>query len=331
MTAEAPAVGVPPRPSWATSRTYDSPSNGNHPSRSLRQASSAVACCWDTYHGCNGCNGGVGADHWCGQSVARCQSCGGFSCAADSSSDHGGGQGNKKDEGGEDKGDDGENSGGWVSGTYVTRYWDCCKPSCSWPGRGTMATPVRACNSDGSTADVNAQSVCSGGTSGACSNAVPRQVSEKLSYGFAAAAVSGSAGLSGDENCGQCYELVFKTGHSHIVQVTNIGHDVNGDHSFDLQIPGGGRGIFKDGCARMHGGSGDDADCGEPYGGCKEKSGCLRLPKALQAGCEWRFGWLTEAGRLGNPRIRFRRVRCPPELVAISGGVAADDADHPQV
>ena len=33
-------------------------------------------------------------------------------------------------------------------------------------------------------------------------------------------------------------------GKSHIIQVTNIGYDVSGDHSFDLQIPGAGQGIL---------------------------------------------------------------------------------------
>ena len=86
-------------------------------------------------------------------------------------------------------------------------------------------------------------------------------------------------------------------GKSHIIQVTNIGYDVTGDHSFDLQIPGGGQGIFDTGCVRQFPGglfggyySTDDFDCGVRYGGCADESGCSRLPSELRAGCEWRFG-----------------------------------------
>ena len=29
-----------------------------------------------------------------------------------------------------------------------TGYWDCCKPSCSWPGKGLVIRPVRACSAE---------------------------------------------------------------------------------------------------------------------------------------------------------------------------------------
>lgn len=93
----------------------------------------------------------------------------------------------------------GDDGGGWVSGAYTTRYWDCCKPSCSWPGKGTLRTPVLSCCGDGSIAGANERSVSdAGGSAGACTNAASWQVSGTLSYGFAAAAVSGAAGLTGD-------------------------------------------------------------------------------------------------------------------------------------
>jgi hypothetical protein len=41
-----------------------------------------------------------------------------------------------------------------ASGTgATTRYWDCCKPSCSWPGKTTLAAgsnPVGACDANDS-------------------------------------------------------------------------------------------------------------------------------------------------------------------------------------
>ena len=76
-------------------------------------------------------------------------------------------------------------------------------------------------------------------------------------------------------------------GRSHVIQVTNIGYDVTGDHSFDLQIPGAGQGIFDSGCAvQFPGYASGDFDCDRNYGGCGDATGCDRLPEALQPGCE---------------------------------------------
>merc|ERR1719181_1760827 len=143
----------------------------------------------------------------------------------------------------------------WRSGTYTTGYWDCCKPSCAWPGKGRTTAPVRACTADNTTASPNEPSNCVGGGAGTCSDQQPFAISSRLSMGFVAASVSGLHGLSGDANCGQCYELRFTdqehmsngwpwggshpqlAGKSMVVQVTNIGYDVVGEHSFDLMIP----------------------------------------------------------------------------------------------
>jgi len=114
-----------------------------------------------------------------------------------------------------------------------------------------------------------------------------------------------------------------------IVQVTNIGYDVTGEHSFDLQIPGAGQGLFADGCQRQFSGySQGDFDCDNRYGGCNDRGGCNRLPPALRAGCEWRYDWyqwLQEGGRTNNPYVDFRRVQCPQQLTNISGVIPNDD------
>jgi len=241
----------------------------------------------------------------------------------------------------------------WVTGTYTTGYWDCCKPSCSWPNKGKVNEPVLSC--DANTGDVlfdtNVASVCHGGSATSCSNNKPFIVTNSLSMGFAAAAVSGSHGLTGDENCGQCFELQFTdqihsngnwggshpelAGKSMIVQVTNIGYDVNGEHSFDLQIPGAGQGAFTAGCsAQFSGYSSGDFDCDNNYGGCHDKSGCARLPEDLQSGCNWRYDWyhwLQSGGQTNNPYVNFRRVKCPAELVEISGSVPVDDDEYPVI
>lgn len=245
-------------------------------------------------------------------------------------------------------------SGDWVRGTWTTGYWDCCKPSCSWPDKGNMNRPVLACDADtgAKLANTNEPSVCGGGGKAAsCADNKPFPVRERLSMGFAAVAVSGDHGLTGDANCGQCFELNFvdKThlphnwggshpdlaGKSMIVQVTNIGYDVSGDHSFDLQIPGAGQGIFKDGCARQFPGyTSGDFDCDKNYGGCDARAGCARLPPALRSGCEWRYDWyrwLIEGGQTNNPFVDFRRVQCPQHLTNISGSSPDDDGMQPVI
>ncbi|KAF2122603.1 RlpA-like double-psi beta-barrel-protein domain-containing protein-containing protein [Lophiotrema nucula] len=69
----------------------------------------------------------------------------------------------------------------------TTRYWDCCKPSCAWPGK----------------AQVSERSACGGGNAYACSNNGPWAVNDNLAYGFAAAKLKGR-----DEKswCCACYE-----------------------------------------------------------------------------------------------------------------------------
>jgi hypothetical protein len=181
----------------------------------------------------------------------------------------------------------------------------------------------------------------------------PFMVNSGLSMGFTAAATGGASGLTGDANCGQCYELKFEdrqwfsggwpwggshpdlVGKTHIVQVTNIGYDVNGDHSFDLQIPSAGMGAFKNGCPNQFPSFSKDAfDCGTHFGGCKTKADCATLPSDLRRGCEWRFDWLKwqiADGQTNNPWIKFRRVKCPSQLTQITGTIPNDDDQFPSI
>mmetsp|Transcript_124940 Transcript_124940/g.249466 ORF Transcript_124940/g.249466 Transcript_124940/m.249466 type:complete len:462 (-) Transcript_124940:295-1680(-) len=239
---------------------------------------------------------------------------------------------------------------GWNYGTWTTGYWDCCKPSCAWPRKGNQSRPVRSCHARTGKWLHNASeiSVCSGGVAASCTSHHPFMVNDGLSMGFAAAAVRGGAHhLTGDTNCGQCYELVF-TDEQHpgpnnswggagedlvdkrmIVQITNIGDDVDGNQTFDIQIPGAGLGMQTTGCtAQFPGTKKDDFDCGKRYGGCDSIKGCNKLPKDLQTGCRWRYTWyhwLKKGGRTNNPYVKFRRVKCPLQLTAISGSVPNDE------
>lgn len=110
--------------------------------------------------------------------------------------------------------------------------------------------------------------------------------------------------------CCACYSLIFTSGSVKgkelIVQVTNTGGDLGNNH-FDLQMPGGGVGIF-DGCSRQFPGP---FSWGDRYGGVKARSDCYKIPAAIQAGCFWRFDWFQDAD---NPAMRFQEVPCPSAL-----------------
>jgi len=203
-------------------------------------------------------------------------------------------------------------SSGGQSGV-TTRYWDCCKPSCAWVGNGP--SPANSCAADGVTiVNVNDVSACNGaGPAYMCSDSQPWVVNANLSYGFAAAALSGQ---SLHAECCSCYQLTFTSGpvvgKQMIVQITNTGSDV-GSNQFDIAIPGGGVGIYN-GCTLQWGAP--SGGWGAQYGGVSSLSGCSALPSQLQAGCDWRFGWFAGAD---NPNVSFQRVTCPSALTAKSG------------
>merc|ERR1712187_717950 len=66
-------------------------------------------------------------------------------------------------------------AGEWVTGTWTTGYWDCCKPSCSWPGKGKVSKPTLSCDAKTGERlqDANVKSVCDGGTAAACADNAP--------------------------------------------------------------------------------------------------------------------------------------------------------------
>ena len=130
---------------------------------------------------------------------------------------------------------------GQASGTgTTTRYWDCCKPSCSWPGKTTLAAgsnPVGICDAnDNLLADYNTKSACDGGSAYMCGNESPWAVSDTLSYGYAAVNIAGGTEASW---CCACYELTFTSGpvagKKMVVQATNTGGDLGANH-FDLAV-----------------------------------------------------------------------------------------------
>lgn len=105
-----------------------------------------------------------------------------------------------------------------------------------------------------------------------------------------------------------------------LVQSVNTGSDL-ADNQFDLQIPGGGTGIF-DGCSSQFGGIG-----GNQYGGISDRSECDSMPDALKPGCYWRFDWFRNSD---NPTFSFTQIQCPTELTDKTGCVRSDDASFPK-
>ncbi len=108
--------------------------------------------------------------------------------------------------------------------------------------------------------------------------------------------------------------MVFTTapvaGQELIVQVTNTGSDL-GSNQFDLQMPGGGVGIFN-GCLSQFPGT-YSSSWGQQYGGVSQRTDCFNLPSVLLSGCLWRFDWFMNAN---NPSMRFKQITCPSVLTA---------------
>ncbi|KAH7314077.1 RlpA-like double-psi beta-barrel-protein domain-containing protein-containing protein [Rhexocercosporidium sp. MPI-PUGE-AT-0058] len=217
----------------------------------------------------------------------------------------------------------------FASGTgTTTRYWDCCKPSCAWPGKAELASgshPVTTCDiKDSPLTDYNTASGCNGGGAYQCSDESPWAINDSLAYGFAAVNIAGGSESSW---CCACYELTFTSGpvsgKKMIVQATNTGGDLSGNQ-FDISMPGGGVGIFN-GCTQEWGAP--SSGWGAQYGGVASSSSCEEFPAALQAGCRWRFGWF---GAADNPTVEFKQVKCPAEITAKSGCTRADDESAPK-
>ncbi len=229
------------------------------------------------------------------------------------------------------------NNTGWAS-----RYWDCCKQSCSWPGKGGNS-PVLTCGSSGdNVVSSDSTSSCDQGSATTCNSFAPWAYSDEVSFGFAA--THSGAGVT----CGTCYKLQF-TGSSHnggsdpgsqalngktmIVMASNIGGDVSGNGQLDLLIPGGGTGALY-GCDETWGGiQKGHPDLGADYGGlrsgcdgdlqgikscvankCQQLFGTRGLDEMYDA-CMWYVNWFQAAN---NPNFKVEEIACPSELSSVA-------------
>lgn len=229
--------------------------------------------------------------------------------------------------------------GGASGSGFASRYWDGCKPSCSWKNNAGSAGPAKQCSRDGKTASTNydEQSVCSGGGAATCTSQIPFTIDGCDNIGFAFAAVPASNG----GQCGKCFQLTFtgkgkyETKGNHkklegkklIVMVTNIGADVN-QGQFDVMIPGGGVGLYN-GTSGYNWGS-----QGAQYGGlltdCEKEAGTAgdvtnKRKECLIKKCNSSFGSDTQAKEgclflanfmeaAGNPTHNYTEVECPEVL-----------------
>jgi len=216
-----------------------------------------------------------------------------------------------------------------ISGSsgFATRYWDCCKPACAWPGGQSMQSCDANDNPQGK--GNNVKNACeSGGNSFMCYDYEPwvDPNNSYVAYGFAAA--SGSNYV-----CGRCFEVQFNgSGHDGVnnnlgqktmyLQVINNGGVQS--NQFDILIPGGGVGALN-ACGKEWG---SNTDLGQQYGGlyaeCKNDINCTTNKcntvfagkPDLLSGCLWYLTWFTGAD---NPNITFKQVSCPSQLTSKSG------------
>ena len=194
---------------------------------------------------------------------------------------------------------------------YATRYWDCCKPHCSWPGNAGSAGVSSFCDFSQNKLS-EGDSACDDGPATTCLSQIPFTI-DGCEYGFLFAAAPGSAG----NTCGKCYKLDLDIGKTLIVMATNIGWDVQGGQ-FNLMIPGGGVGL-ENGCKTW-----DSSLMGATYGGLLSECGagnvdCLRQKcniafaneELAREGCLFLADFMNAAD---NPRISYQEVECPDVL-----------------
>ncbi len=197
----------------------------------------------------------------------------------------------------------------------TTRLWDCCLPHCGVSEN--TDNPMDVCDINDNVIPSAESCACFGGSTYPCWHLAPREVSPSVSYGFVA---------HNDGECGQCYQLDFKSGglegKSMIVQKVDIG--VIGQTRFEILIPGGGVGDYGACAAQFpsvadwgnsRGGFGSacgyDADCTRDM--CNAAFGDHPL---MRGGCLWYVDWMMTAD---DPDVLYAPVECPQGIRDISG------------
>lgn len=230
-----------------------------------------------------------------------------------------------------------ENAGKGGQQGWATRYWDCCMPSCAW-NENSGGNPTKTCDAKGKNFVQGGQNICAGGQNTACTMQIPFIASDKVAYAFAAVPAADGG------KCGKCFALTFTGGGKYeskanhqalagktlVVMASNIGGDVQ-HGQFDVMIPGGGLGMFKNGCSQMgwgnqgteYGGLLSDCENEVGYDGdlLKKRKECLsrkcnevfKNDEQAKEGCMFLATWMEAAG---NPNFEFKEVECPQALKA---------------
>ena len=190
---------------------------------------------------------------------------------------------------------------------WNTRYWDACKPHCSWIAesendktRASMTSKEAYLSTYGTTKSwfgyEGTRSACGDEKEKGvftCTDMAPIAVNDTLAYAY----VAGTA----DSRCGKCYHLQYDghfkdefeqnppkathkalKGKHLVVMASNIGNDVasgNGNlpaGQFDLMVPGGGVGAFDALSTQVNKGAGFNWGAG--FGGflteCQKNTNC---------------------------------------------------------
>lgn len=126
-----------------------------------------------------------------------------------------------------------------VSGQAITeRYFDCCKPDCSWPARAPFSQPVQTCDRNNEPlSKFNGGSSCGYGLAYPCYDQVPWAFNDTFSYGFAGVYLMKKLR---DAWCCACYEITFTSGDvkgkKMVVQTHNSGFDLLTANRFALAV-----------------------------------------------------------------------------------------------
>ena len=83
-------------------------------------------------------------------------------------------------------------NGGLSGSGFASRYWDCCKPSCSWTENAGSGNEARQCDASMNIlTDKNTKSKCDGGPATTCLSEKGFTINGCDNLGFAFAAVPG--------------------------------------------------------------------------------------------------------------------------------------------
>ncbi len=218
----------------------------------------------------------------------------------------------------------------------LSRYWNCCKPNCASKEQAAKGNQPRICNSDMIILyDYNAENKCNGGHATTCFSHSPFSIDGCDDIGFGFGTVSGKSDM-----CGRCFLLeftgegVWTTKDTHrtlknkklIIMAINRGYGTDDKLGFDLLVPGGGCGMYPDGCNGIFSGNlgarygGLLSDCQDEAGMSDDEKSNTERRKCLIRKCTEVFTGKPREGCLfyayfleaaGNPALNYKEVECP--------------------